>query len=138
MNASVCKHVRACAVLHATPAASRTLLPLVAADTQGHAVSCTNINIQRTTCSAIIKFLLQQHYISLLVLFCRTLVGSFPLANNGHHSASTVHAEMPLLYTPRCRTVRRPSTRLSRARGAVEKRPSTRLSRARGAVVTRA
>ena len=31
------------ALLHATPAASRTLLALVAADTQGHAVSCTNI-----------------------------------------------------------------------------------------------
>ena len=57
-----------CSTAHATPAASRTLLPLVPADTQGHAVSCTNINMQQTTCSAIIKFLLQQHYISLLVL----------------------------------------------------------------------
>ena len=56
--------------------------------TSGYSGPCSLLYKHKYTCSAIINFLLQQHYISLLVLFCRTLVGSFPLANNGHHSAS--------------------------------------------------
>ena len=36
-----------------------------------------------TTCTAIIKFLLNSS-----IIFCRTLVGSLPLANNVQHSAS--------------------------------------------------
>ena len=38
-----------------------------------------------TTCTAIIKFLLNSS-----IIFCRTLVGSLPLANNVQHSASRI------------------------------------------------
>ena len=38
-----------------------------ATSTRSCGYCCTDINMQQTTCSAIIKFLLQQHYISLLL-----------------------------------------------------------------------
>ena len=70
--------VRIIALLNA---ASRKRYLLVAADTQGHAASCTNQVLAST---------LHQPFGLVSIIFCRTLLGSLPLANNGHHSASII------------------------------------------------